>query len=783
MNEINVENENVSEILLTPEEVIEDKPDKVVKEKKVKKPKPEKVPKEKKVKAPKAEKVPKEKKVKAPKAEKAPKEKKAKESKKIKNRNSKFAKLINKFKTALHDVLKSETALKFTKQIRFRLIVSFLVPIIFIIALGVISYSIAKVQIVSTYEESAESIVSSEANYMHLLMSDVESKAEQLACEEVMELYFYNYDSNPDIDNNSYYIEIREKLRTAVSGSVGISMGVLVGEKGNVITTGNYLQASLTYKGFVTSDEIALLNQTTGGKVWVGTHPFIDANHKLTESDYAASFIRKFIKGNGYIVLDLKTDEIEKVLANTNSSDNSVVAFITRDGREIITDADGNTIDSIFTTSSFYADAVNGEKVSGSRYVDVNGKKQFFVYSKVGETGSVLCSLIPESDILSSLTTVKIITIALVIIATAVALFIGIITAGGIVVALKKFSHSFEKVASGDLTAKLALRREDEFGVMADQTNDMIAKIRGLVIDVAGFGHNVSDAAEDVSHSSDEILTSMKNVTISMEEVESGVAMQVRDTENSYNRMEEFAGSIEHVCGETEQIGSVAGETKKIVSEGKGIVDNLKKQSTATAEITNLIVKDIEELERKSEDIGSVIETINAIAKKTNLLSLNASIEAARAGVAGRGFAVVADEIRQLAEKTRQETENIAKILEELNSNAEQVGTAVEHSVMATDKQDEMILDVSESFGSVSENVNKVTENIEKINEMLNNLSSANNQIVDNIMHLSATTQEVTASSSQAAELSKQNLTKSEDTKNELNQVLEVSYQLDKYTK
>ena len=216
MYEINLENENVSEILLTPEEVVEDKPDRVVKEKKVKKPKPEKAPKEKKVKEPKAEKAPKEKKVKEPKAKKAPKEKKAKESKKIKNSNSKFAKLINKFKTALHDVLKSETTLKFTKQIRVRLIVSFLVPIIFIIALGVISYSIAKSQIVSTYEESAESIVSSEANYMHLLMSDVESKAEQLACEEVMELYFYNYDSNPDIDNNSYYVEIRDKLRTAV---------------------------------------------------------------------------------------------------------------------------------------------------------------------------------------------------------------------------------------------------------------------------------------------------------------------------------------------------------------------------------------------------------------------------------------------------------------------------------------------------------------------------------------------------------------------------------------
>ena len=66
---------------------------------------------------------------------------------------------------------------------------------------------------------------------------------------------------------------------------------------------------------------------------------------------------------------------------------------------------------------------------------------------------------------------------------------------------------------------------------------------------------------------------------------------------------------------------------------------------------------------------------------------------------------------------------------------------------------------------------------------MLNGLSEANNQIVENIMHLSATTEEVTASSIQAADLSVQNLGNAENTKNLLDNVLGVSYQLDKYIK
>ena len=105
----------------------------------------------------------------------------------------------------------------------------------------------------------------------------------------------------------------------------------------------------------------------------------------------------------------------------------------------------------------------------------------------------------------------------------------------------------------------------------------------------------------------------------------------------------------------------------------------------------------------------------------------------------------------------------------------------MQQSVSATAAQEGMITEASESFSEMNENMNDLIQEIKSVSEMLNNLSAANNQIVDNITNLSATTQEVTASSAQATDLSVENMNNAESAKEQLNSVIDVSHQLDKY--
>lgn len=125
---------------------------------------------------------------------------------------------------------------------------------------------------------------------------------------------------------------------------------------------------------------------------------------------------------------------------------------------------------------------------------------------------------------------------------------------------------------------------------------------------------------------------------------------------------------------------------------------------------------------------------------------------------------------------------NVYKIAIIKKFSGEAAAGAVSKSVEAAEAQDGLISQASESFTEVNSNVGQLISDIGEIDHMLSDLSEANNQIVDNIMHLSATTQEVTASSAQAAELSVRNLHNAEQTKNLLDGVIATSHQLDQYT-
>lgn len=746
-----------------------------LKNNKIKKEKTPKAPKEPKLKAEKTALFKKEKK------EKTPAEKKTKEGKKFAFPAKKakkaepqqvdlkkkkpcaikkiFAKIVGKIKKFVKVFISSikagDSKQPLIKQIKFKLVVSFFVPVILIVALGLISYNSAKGTIIESYENTSYNTVASSADYVGLIMNSIVAQANQIAVDESVSFFYVNYDANTESDNTNYYKSINSMINNAKLSTVGLENATIFGNKGKLITTLNSIgDKVVTYDDYAaTEDGKTWSKLQKANRAWMGSHASFDALVGADSTSYAMSYIREISDGGAFIIIDVSASEIKSTLEGALASENSKAALITSDGRELMVDKDSFDMGSdLFATEGLSEKAKSSKEASGYEYVEIDGDKYLFVYSQITETGATIVSLIPESDILQSVNTIKVVTIIFVTFGALIALIIGIIIAGGIANATTQFTKSFKKVSDGDLTAKIKLGRKDEFGVMADETNNMIGKVRGLLVGVAGFGNNVSDASEELLHASSDIGESIKDVSVVMEEMDKGISLQVEETENGYRQMEAFADKIINVSENAKSIDSKAENARKIVENGTDVVNELKKQSEATAEITGTIISDINELEVKSQTIGSVVGTINGIAKQTNLLSLNASIEAARAGVAGKGFAVVADEIRKLADQSVGAVKDIEAIIATITSQTQKTAMSAADAGNKLMAQGTALNETVDAFAKIGVAFDELMAGINEILGNMNEIIETKDKVLDNIKNIAAVTEETNASTTTVKE-------------------------------
>lgn len=296
---------------------------------------------------------------------------------------------------------------------------------------------------------------------------------------------------------------------------------------------------------------------------------------------------------------------------------------------------------------------------------------------------------------------------------------------------------------------------------------------------------NTADRVRTEALKASEVVDSLDSSTDIVNTAVLEISQSTLNTAENIQEQTIMTQAIQNAIDKTiecsDRMVAVAAASSKAVAENLEVMKNIRQQSKTIADTNKNVADTMARLQEKTEQVRNIADVIFNISSQTNLLALNASIESARAGEAGKGFAVVADQIRNLAEETRKETENIANILEELNTNASEAKEAVDSSATATDYQDQLIEAASAGFEDINSNSDKLTADIEEVEKMLADLSTSNGNIVNSVTQLSATTEEVTASSQQAQEISGQNKEDADKAKNALDNVIEISHELDRY--
>jgi len=314
-------------------------------------------------------------------------------------------------------------------------------------------------------------------------------------------------------------------------------------------------------------------------------------------------------------------------------------------------------------------------------------------------------------------------------------------------------------------------------GAVAEQSEKQQEMYDGIL----GVTRNVHDHAAESAGMIDELVQTTESVTFNMLEIAEATALTARSIEEQNSMTQEIQEAIVETGERSKQMVGIAVESNDSIQGNIHAMQDLKTQSIMIASTNQDVMASMERLQEKTKEVAEFTNIIYNISNQTKMLALNASIESARAGEAGRGFAVVSDQIRQLAEQTRTSTEQITRIVNELNENASDVMNSVHNSVDATESQNQRIVQAAEAFEVLLNNMSVLIQDIQEIDGRIYGLTDSNNKLVDNIMQLSAATEEVTASADQVREMSESSLKHANTVKTAITKIEGSSEELKQY--
>ncbi|HEX5393686.1 MAG TPA: methyl-accepting chemotaxis protein [Rhodocyclaceae bacterium] len=324
-------------------------------------------------------------------------------------------------------------------------------------------------------------------------------------------------------------------------------------------------------------------------------------------------------------------------------------------------------------------------------------------------------------------------------------ILVSLTVAGGVIVLLigvplvRKISTAIDEIGAAvsaitsnlDFTVRVTVKTNDELGTLGRLVNGLIEHLQESLqsithraIDVSVAGELLAEQAAHSAHASERQSEAASSMAASIEQVTSSI------------------GHVGQQIAETSRLSQASGEAAR---EGRVVINGTVEDVRDISRIVCDAAALLDQLEKQSAEVSSVVLVIRDVADQTNLLALNAAIEAARAGEHGRGFAVVADEVRKLAERTATSTEQITATIEVMR-NATQTTSGYMRS--AVSKVEESVIradNASSSIRRIGEGNLQIHRMVDEVNDALRDQLQASNDISERVDHIAGMSEQNSA--------------------------------------
>lgn len=448
--------------------------------------------------------------------------------------------------------------------------------------------------------------------------------------------------------------------------------------------------------------------------------------------DDLQTFVENLVSENEYIAYAVVVDSDVSAMAHSDTE--KIGKSYADDTGYSVPAAQQGTV----MTSQFWADVQETWTYDVMCPIYVNG--ELFGSMDVGIYNSEVDS------VTSSVRNVEVIISLLVIVCSVVVI---ILICSIIFKPINGFAAICEKMGKGDFSEDInanILENKDEFGKMGRSLMEMKSGLSTLINSTSEAAKRLYDITETLRSGALDTQSMASDIAGKAVEAVSKTETQTEYTYSNSEMANKISDGMNDIANNVSTITNAAVDTAAEAQEGVVIMRNMVDQISVIADNVSSTYEQIQELEKMSGNIQSVIQLIMEISEQTNLLALNASIEAARAGEQGKGFAVVADEVKNLAVQSREAAADISGIIQQIQGLITQCVTlmadgnnSVQQGITFAKQAEKSFDGIKEKITSVSdemENVSSVTEEAAKgtvlLQENINGIREISELVVEN---------------------------------------------------
>jgi methyl-accepting chemotaxis protein len=332
--------------------------------------------------------------------------------------------------------------------------------------------------------------------------------------------------------------------------------------------------------------------------------------------------------------------------------------------------------------------------------------------------------------------------VVLSVISALLCLFLGIIITRGITRPLSLGVNFADALSKGDLTKEITVRQSDEVGTLAQSLNRMASNLREKFKEITASSSTLASSSEELSSVSMQLAANAEEVTAQSNTVASATEQATANVNNISAAAEEMSTSVRTVATAIEEMSSSLNEVAKNCQKESQIANTANNQTKSTRDLMERLGTSSKEIGKVIEVINDIADQTNLLALNATIEAASAGDAGKGFAVVANEVKELAKQTAQATEQISSQIEEmqgsttsavgaieeVTKIIEEINSISHTIVSAVE-------EQTATINEIAKNVGGASQAATEIAKNVGEsakgLSEVSSNIQGVNKAATD----------------------------------------------------